>query len=249
MWNQWKGLARLAPAVAGALLLCQTGALRAQEHLHEGDIELEIEAGKLHVHGAAETAFGTGYAIFEGSFTTLQAGPRWRTTDPGFDSAAGTFQSTDMVYFSTWGNLAFWDGDSWENTVPNGETIVVRDSMDETVTISTSGTVPTGFSGFIADGGPTGSIHQHVTYFLSAEDPPGVPPRPMPAIGAYRIGLQITSPQYESSDPFYLVLNRGLTTEAFEESVHALAVPEPGTYAMMGLGLGVIGFLARRRMA
>jgi hypothetical protein len=31
--------------------------------------------------------------------------------------------------------------------------------------------------------------------------------------------------------------------------VHALAVPEPGTYAMMGLGLGMIGFLARRRMA
>ncbi len=245
MWNQWKGLARLAPAVAGALLLCQAGALRAEEHLHEGDIELEIEAGKLHVHGAAETAFGTGYAIFEGSFTTLLGGPRWRTTDPGFDSMAGTFQPTDMVYFSAWGSLAFWDGDSWESSAPKGEVIVVRDSMDETVTISTSGTVATpAFTGFIADGGPTGSIHQHLTFFLQT-----AAPLSQPTIGAYRIGLQIDSPQYESSDPFYLVLNRGLASEAFEESVHALAVPEPSTYAMMGLGLGLIGFLARRRMA
>ncbi len=245
MWNQFKGLARLAPAVAGALLLCQAGALRAQEHLHEGDIELEIEAGKLHVHGAAETAFGTGYAIFEGSFTTALAGPRWRTTNPGFDSASGTFQSTDMVYFSAWGTLAFWDGDSWENTAPKGEVIVIRDSLDETVTVSTSGiTSSEFFTGFISDGGPTGSIHQHISFTVQT-----TPLGSQPTIGAYRIGLQITSPQYESSDPFYLVLNRGLSSEAFEESVHALAVPEPSTYAMMGLGLGLIGFLARRRMA
>lgn len=245
MWNQWKGLARLAPAVAGALLLCQAGALRAQEHLHEGDIELEIEAGKLHVHGAAETAYGTGYAIFEGSFTTLLAGPRWRTTNPGFDSAAGTFQPTDMGYFSVWGTLAFWDGDSWESSVPNGEVIVIRDSLDETVTVSTTGTVSTpDFTGFISDGGATGSIHQHISFTLQT-----TPLGTQPAVGAYRIGLQITSPQYESSDPFYLVLNRGMGSEAFEESVHALAVPEPGTYAMMALGLGMVGFLARRRMA
>lgn len=241
MWNRWNGLARFAPAVAGVLLLCQGGALRAGE-LHDGDIELAIEDGKLHVHGAAETAFGTGYAIFEGSFTTLLAGPRWRTTAPGFDSMAGTFQSTDMVYFSTWGNLAFWDGDSWESTTPKGEVIVVRDSLDESVVISTSGTPA--FTGFIADGGVSGSIHEHLTFFLET-----AAPLSQPTIGAYRIGLQITSPQYQSSDPFYIVLNRGLTTEAFEESVHALAVPEPGTYAMMGLGLGMIGFLARRRMA
>lgn len=245
MWNQWKGLARLAPAVAGALLLCQAGALRAQEHLHEGDIELEIEAGKLHVHGAAETAFGTGYYIFEGSFTTLLPGPRWRTTNPGFDSAAGTFQPADEGFFKVWGTLAFWDGDSWENTAPKGEMIVIRDSLDETITVSTTGTVATpAFTGFISEGGPSGSIHQHISFTLQT-----AAPLSDPTIGAYRIGLQITSPQYESSDPFYLVLNRGLSTEAFEESVHALAVPEPSTYAMMGLGLGLIGFLARRRMA
>jgi hypothetical protein len=244
MWNQWKGLARFAPAVAGALLLCQAGALRAAE-LHAGDIELELEAGKLHVHGAADTAFGTGYAIFEGSFTTLLSGPRWRTTNPGFDSAPGVFQPSDEGFFSVWGTLAFWDGDSWESSTPKGEVIVIRDSLDESVTVSTAGTVATpDFTGFISDGGPTGSIHQHISFTLQT-----AAPLSQPTMGAYRLGLQITSPQYESSDPFYLVLNRGLTTEAFEESVHALAVPEPGTYAMMGVGLGMIGFLARRRMA
>jgi len=242
MWNQWKGLSRIAPAVLGAMLLCQTGGLRAQEHLHEGDIELEIDAGKLHLHGAAETAYGTGYAIFEGNFTTLLAGPRWRTTDPGFDSAANTFQPTDEVFFGAWSNLAFWDGDSWEATAPLNERIVIRDSLDETLTITASGFIASqDFTGFISDGGPTGSIHQHLTFTLQTD------PLVNPSVGAYRIGLVVTSPQYEASDPFFLVFNRGLSSEAFEESVHALAVPEPGTYAMMGLGLGMIGLLARRR--
>jgi len=245
MWNQWKGLARLAPAVAGALLLCQAGTLRAQDHLHAGDIELEIEAGKLHTHGAAETAFGTGHSIFEGSFTTLLAGPRWRTTNPGFDSEAGTFQSTDMAHFSVWGTLAFWDGDSWESSAPKGEVIVIRDTLDESVTVSTTGTSQTpDFTGFISDGGATGSIHQHISFTLQTGSPLSDP-----TVGAYRIGLQITSPQYESADPLYLVLNRGLSTEAFEASVHALAVPEPGTYAMLGLGLGILSLAARRRMS
>jgi len=65
-----------------------------------------------------------------------------------------------------------------------------------------------------------------------------------PAVGACRIAMRLTSPSYEPSDPFELVLNRGLGAGAFEASGQMMAVPEPETCALMALGLA---FVARRR--
>jgi len=235
-----KAMLKFVGAAALALAAMSAG---AQEHLHEGDIEMAIVGGQLVTEGAMHTEYGTGYGIFEGNLDTLLSGPRWRTTDPGFDSEPGTFGATDMIYFAPVGTLSFWDGDSWE--APGAAVLVVRDSLDETVTYSGTGTSTTDdFVGFISDGGPTGQIHQHLTFTVQTSPLGG-----QPAVGAYRIAMQLTSPSYASSDPFWLVFNRGLGEEVFEESVHVMSVPEPETYALMALGLGFVAFVARRRRA
>lgn len=226
---------------AAALVLVSGGA--AAQHLHEGDIEMSIAGGKLTVAGNHESEYGTGRQIFEGSLETLLSGPRYRTTDPGFDSEPGTFAPADILYFRGWGSLAFWDGDSWESSVPNGETIVIRDSLDEELVVGTAGLSPSpDFTGAISDGGPTGQIHQHLAFTLQR----AVSGLPAPAVGAYRVGLQLFAEGYTDSDEFYLVLNRGLDDEAFEASVMAMAVPEPETYALMAAGLALVTVVARR---
>lgn len=228
-------------ALGAAALVFAAGSVAAQEHLHDGDIELSIVGNKITAVGGHESEYGSGYSIFEGSLETLLGGPRWRTTDPGFDSEAGTFLETDALSFAPIGVLSFWNGSAWGS--PGAAVLTVRDSLDEVVTYSGTGTSATGdFTGFIADGGATGSIHQHLTFTLQSN-----PLGSQPAQGAYRIAMQLTSPSYTSSDPFWLVFNRGLSDEDFEASVMAMAVPEPETYALMGLGLGLIGFVARRR--
>lgn len=232
-WWNFVGAAGLAFATLSA----------SAQSVHEGDIDVGVAGGRLVVEGALHTEYGTGYGIFEGSLDTLLAGPRWRTTDPGFTSEPGTFAPTDMLYFGPVGALSFWNGSTWG--APGNAVLVVRDSFDETATYTGTGvSTSAAFDGFMTDGGPTGQIHQHIAFTLQTS-PLGV----SPAVGAYRIAMQLTSPSYDPSDPFWLVLNRGLGAEAFEASVQVMAVPEPKTYALMALGLAFVAFVARRRCA
>jgi hypothetical protein len=219
--------------------------------LHAGDIELSVTFGALGVGGYHELEYGTGIPIFEGALNTLLAGPsgpRWRGTNPGFDSEPGTFQVTDVVsvrpvVYGT--GLDFWNGSSWQDLMPRNETLELRDTLDETAIFDSVGfTQSADFQGAMWPE-PDGAIHQHFTFTLS-DSPSGLPG---PTMGAYRILLQASSPNYAPSTPFYIVFNRGLGEEQFEEAIHAMAVPEPGTYAMLGLGLGVIAMVARRRKA
>ncbi len=230
--------------VGAAALALVAASAAAQEHLHEGDIEVSVVNGKLVTSGGHHTEYGTGYGIFEGDLDIRRAIPlSYRGSDPGFDSEAGTFAPSDMIYFAPIGTLGFWDGDSWES--PGSMVLIVRDSVDGTATYSGTGvTTSVGFDGFISDGGPTGSIHQHLAFTVQS-NPAGVEP----PVGAYRIAMQLTSPSYTSSDPFWIVFNRGLGEEAFEESAHVMSVPEPETYALMALGLGFVSVVARRRRA
>jgi hypothetical protein len=218
------------------------------EGLHEGDIELSVTFGALGVAGYHELEYGTGIPIFEGDLSTLLSGARWRATGPGFDSEAGTFQVTDVLNIQpvvSGTGLDFWNGSSWQDLMPRNETLVMRDTIDETVTFNATGfTKSDDFAGELRPG-PSGSIHEHFDYDLM-DSPLGAPG---PSAGAYRILLQATSPNYAPSTPFYVVLNRGLGEEQFEEALHAMAVPEPGTYAMLGLGLGFLTLVARRRKA
>lgn len=234
----FKDLKRL---IATVLFCLATGNVAAQ-HLHDGDIEMAVDGGQLVVLGAEHAEYGTGRAIFEGSLDTLLAGPRYRTTSPGFDSEPGTFGTSEVISFVGWGTLAFWDGVAWADMVPNGEKVIVRDSLDETLTFAVDGLTPSGgFTGLIDEGGATGQIHQHVAFTLETD------PLQMPATGAYRIGLQLTSSVNDASDEFYLVLNRGMDSEAFEGAIHVMAVPEPETYGLFAAGLLVLAAGVRRR--
>lgn len=231
-----------AAAMAAALGLANAAA--AQE-LHEGDIEISIVGGKLTLAGGHEDLSTDGYRIFEGEMGTFLSGggnPRYKGDEPGFDTEIGTFVTGTSVYYTGWSSLSFWNGSQWTSTVPNGEVLTVENEAEEVTTFSTGAIDPAGASllGTI-EALDDGKLHEHLDFVVDASG------ATMPAIGAYRIGMYLTSNNYAQSDNFYLVLNRGMEEEAFEGAIQAMAVPEPGTWAMMGLGLAGLGLVARRR--
>ena len=228
----------IASAVA-ALGLGLTPLPAAAQHVHEGDIEIEIEDGQLHSHGAAETQAMTGYGIFEADFGDLGGGP-FSTDDPGFDSASGTFAALDIVNYMAIGNLWQCSGSSWM-AAAGAESITLEGNLGEETSWTGSG-VTGNLSGLVGQAGVDGKIHEHLDWSISST-------LGLPADGAYYVTLQLVSDAYTSSDPFIMVFNNGLAEADFENSVMALAVPEPETYAMMLAGLGLIGTVARRRRA
>lgn len=214
-------------------------ALAADAHLHAGDIELEVEAGRLVADGAAHTQYGTGYAIFESDFGDFAGGP-YKTNNPGYDSHTGTFASGDIIGYQALGSLWYWDGADWANNVANGETVLLNGNLFEETFWSVAGVLGDA-TGLLGQAGASGNIHEHLSMSINA--PTGF----LPTVGAYYVTLRLISDSYASSDPFLMVFNNGLDETAFEYAVHALAVPEADTYAMLLAGLGLIGFKLRRR--
>jgi len=230
-------------ALAGALTL--SGAAWAQE-LHEGDIEIIIVDNTLTLLGGHEDLSLDGYRIYEGELSTFLPGggtnPRWKSDEPGFDTEVGTFSTGTQLFYTGWSNLAFWNGSQWANVVPNGEVMTVENESEEVTTFGIASIDPTGPSLLgTVDAIDNGKIHEHLDFVVDATG------STMPAVGAYRFGLFLTSNNYGQSESFYLVLNRGMEPEAFEGAIQAMAVPEPGTYAMMGLGLAGILLVVSRR--
>ncbi|MCB5185145.1 PEP-CTERM sorting domain-containing protein [Methylobacillus gramineus] len=227
----------------------------AEDHLHDGDIEVEIEGGKLGTHGAGHTQVGSGYAIFESDFRDLAKGP-YATNAPGFDSHNGVFEQNDIVGYQAIGSLWAWNGSSWTSSLLNGETIKLGGNLGETTTWGATG-VTGDVIGTLGQAGSAGNIHEHLTFTIAGASG-------LPSNGAYYITLQLISAdlnssfdgivangKYASSDPFYLVFNNGLSASEFHASVHGLSdiapVPEPSSYAMLMLGLGLIGWRLRKR--
>jgi len=210
---------------------------QAQAQLHEGDVEMSIVSGKIVVDGHATTQFGTGFKIFEGDFGDIGGGP-FRTDDPGYDSAPGTFVPGTFITYNTVGSLWFWNGGTWG--LAGAERVRLDGNLGEESFFSGTGTSGD-LTGLVGVAGNSGVIHEHLDMVVSRVG------GGIPAIGSYMFQLYLTGTNLTTSDTFLMVLNRGLSELSFEQSVQALAVPEPGTWLMWLAGVGLVGAIAARR--
>jgi hypothetical protein len=225
------------------LLAAATAALlfapQAQAQLHEGDIELSVVAGRIALEGN-DAWHANGLAVFEADFGDTAGGP-YRTDDPGYDSAPGTFAAGAILDYAALGSLMFWNGAQWQATVPGNEYVRLDGNLGEDTRWSVGG-VTGDLTGLIGQAGANGQIHEHLDMSV-ARVGGGVP-----AVGAYLIQLQLTMPALVSSEPFYVAINRGLAAADFEMAVQALAVPEAQSWAMLTAGMLLLACARRRRV-
>lgn len=227
-----------------------------------GDLDL---AGKLPIDAL------TGYKIYPGYFDDLEGGPNL-TDDPGFQAFPGTFVPGEEIHFRALGMLEYWDPSAaaWTDASA-GSAIKLYGGIPNDVALNyllnpfdpaagaayaywADGTrfaaagVTGPASAVIDDAKSNGAFHAHLDWELANASPAGV----------YLVTLQLWSPaqangmaKYLDSDPFMIVFkSAGVADSVLADALDArlaAPVPEPGAWAMLALGLPLVGWLAKRR--
>lgn len=125
--------------------------------------------------------------------------------------------------------------------VANGVWVSIFDDTNTRIVTGTSGVQ----TGLILAEDLAESLHGHLDFFLFPDTAPD---------GVYGLVLQVTSPSFQSSDPFLLAIANtagGELTlagiEYGEEAIFNAAVPEPSSVALAGLGVAGFAIRAWRR--
>lgn len=197
---------------------------------HEGDVVVEVSGSGLYVPTTDE-----GFFVYEGEFPF----PGTLIDEPGF-AAEGTLQDGDLLGFNVQQALLYWDGAALAS-VPTDHNIALthpsgNPALGQVIIDGSSG-LQDGFNFAQAD--ETGSLDEHLLIELGA---PGAP-----EIGAYGVWLRLTSPSYDESNDFVILLNYGLSPDEFEAGVEEIGsiVPEPSSLLL--LGLSALGATVRDR--
>lgn len=196
------------------------------------DIQLGVSSGKL----------TTNLGKFAGTFDPSS----FETDEPGFAGAPPSGHAYGVqVAQQLWYHSGI-DGDP-VTAVPGGVSVSIFDGVT-TLSVNGSSGLQTGL---VLTESLSGSLHKHLDFSLS----PGTAPA-----GVYGLVLQITSPSFQSSDPFLLAIAniKGLDLnnpavlagiEYGEQAIFNAAVPEPSSVVLAGLGVaGLVGAAVGRRM-
>jgi hypothetical protein len=224
----------------GAAVLAASAAVSAWATDHAGDVAVLAREGQLKLGGQrVEIHASTGFNIYRADLGDLFHGP-WATSNPGFQTQGSERLKPGVeIGFEGLGALSFWDGMRW-SVAPHGTQLRVSDYL-EAESIWTAAGVTHGTSQLLGETTASGKLHEHLVFSVTEGA----------ALGAYQITLRLNSPDYLSSDPFYMVLNRGLDEAAFlrarEAFMQTSPVPEPASAGALALGLAALWASSWRR--
>lgn len=194
--------------------------------------------------------YATQRVLIPANFGDFAGGP-YKTDDPGWVVVAGELLAGEILQYRALGSLLFWNNTQqhWSNELPRGETVRLFGDVPTEVLLRNdpvelefyrSGTVwsASGIDGpreaVIQSADATGAVHAHLDFCVQDSggdcSVPGLGHSGAPTDGAYLIELQIFSSasenggaKYRSSNPLYIVLNRGLSQSDFKIAVEARA--------------------------
>lgn len=204
------------------------------------------------VIGAAPQAFGSPTTDIQVGVSSGKLTTNLSKYGSAFDPS--TFETDEPGFFgnpplgSTYGvqvaqKLWYHSGIEGDPVTPvaNGVSISIFDGTNTRIVTGTSGVQ----TGLILAEDLAESLHGHLDFSLS----PGTA-----LDGVYGLVLQVTSPSFQSSDPFLLAIANiagGELTlagiEYGEEAIFNAAVPEPSSVALAGLGVAGLAIRAWRR--